>query len=249
MLAKLKRTLLPAQKLVVMGVAKFWRNKNSAKIVGECGTGKTFMAMAACYVHADGKPHNGLVMVAPHLVEKWARELFISIPNVRVLLIHDMRNGGDPRKPHGVTEVMLKDGKIVKRGWEGSLNDLRRMGRKGSRTKFPETTWFVLGRERGKLSYFWRHVAPVAKCGRNMGALVNPDTGERIMNSEGEPLYKTDLKEVRRSEVIARGKPKGVDLDAEAEDKSAGRKLYAPLWLPIARRFSAWLRSITSGGT
>ncbi|HZC24074.1 MAG TPA: hypothetical protein VE866_12095, partial [Candidatus Binatia bacterium] len=230
LLARLKRTLLPAQKLVVMSVAKFLRKKNSAKIVGECGTGKTFMAMAACYVHADGRPHNGLVMAAPHLVEKWARELFISIPKVRVLLIHDMRNGGDPRMPHGVTEVMLKDGKIVKRGWQGSLNDLRRMGRKGWRKEFPETTWFVLGRERGKLSYFWRHVAPVAKCGRNMGALINPDTGERILNSEGEPLYKTDLKEVRRSEVIARGKPKGIDLDAEGEDKSEGHEIYAPLW-------------------
>ncbi len=230
-LGKLKRTLLPAQKLVVMGVAKFLRTKNSAKIVGECGTGKTFMSIAACYVHADGKPHNGVVMAAPHLVEKWAREIFISIPNVRVLLIHDMRNGGDPRKPHGVTEVALKDGKIVKRGWQGSLNDLRRMGRKGWRKEFPQSTWFVLGRERGKLSYFWRHVAPVAKCGRNMGALVNPDSGARILNSEGEPLYKTDLKEVRRSEMIARGKTKGITVDdEEREDLSAGSKLYAPLW-------------------
>ena len=234
-LAKLKRALLPAQKVVVMGVAKFLRTKNSAKIVGECGVGKTCMAAAACYVHADGKPHNGIVMAAPHLVEKWARELFICLPHIRVFLIHDMRNQPKARsahfcsQPHGVIEVTLKNGKIVKSGWQGSLNDLCRMGRKGWRKKFPETTWFVLGRERGKLSYFWRHVAPVAKSGRNNGALVNPDTGERILNSEGEPLYKSDLKDVRRSEVISRGKPKGIDPDAE-EDKSEGLKLYSPLW-------------------
>ena len=35
-------------------------------------------------------------MAPPHLVEKWARETFLTLPHVRVFLINDMRNGGDP---------------------------------------------------------------------------------------------------------------------------------------------------------
>ena len=88
LLGLLNRTLLPAQTVVVMAVAKYLRKANAAKIVGECGTGKTFMSLASCYVHADGEHHTGLVMAAPHLVEKWAREIFNSIPHSRVFLTH-----------------------------------------------------------------------------------------------------------------------------------------------------------------
>ena len=49
------------------------------------------------FVHADGEPFSGIVMAPPHLVEKWARETFLTLPSVRVFLIDDMRNGGDPK--------------------------------------------------------------------------------------------------------------------------------------------------------
>ena len=223
LLGLLKRTLLPAQKIVVMAVAKYLRKANAAKIVGECGTGKTFMSLAACYVHANGQQHTGLVMCAPHLVEKWAREIFNSIPHARVFLIHDMRNGGDPRKPHGVCEVQWKSDHLIRNGWAGRLTDLRRLGRKGWKKTCPEPAWFVLGRERGKLSYYWKHVFTVAKSGKLMGALVNPDSGDRVFNSEGESLYGSDFRDSKRSEVITRGAQ-------GADGVVSGSKMFSALW-------------------
>jgi hypothetical protein len=223
LLGLLKRTLLPAQKIVVMAVAKYLRKANAAKIVGECGTGKTFMSLAACYVHANGQQHTGLVMCAPHLVEKWAREIFNSIPHARVFLIHDMRNGGDPRKPHGVCEVQWKSDHLIRNGWAGRLTDLRGMGRKGWKKTCPEPAWFVLGRERGKLSYYWKHVFKLAKSGKLMGALVNPDSGDRVLNSEGESLYGSDFRDSKRSEVITRGAQ-------GADGIVSGSQMFSALW-------------------
>jgi hypothetical protein len=34
-------------------------------------------------------------MVPPHLVEKWAREVFLTVPGVRVFFIDDLRIGHD----------------------------------------------------------------------------------------------------------------------------------------------------------
>jgi hypothetical protein len=223
LLGSLKRTLLPAQKIVVMAVAKYLRKANAAKIVGECGTGKTFMSLATCYVHANGQQHTGLVMCAPHLVEKWAREIFNSIPHARVFLIHDMRNGGDPRKPHGVCEIQWKSDHLIRNGWAGRLTDLRSMGRKGWKKTCPEPAWFVLGRERGKLSYYWKHVFKLAKSGKLMGALVNPDSGDRVLNSEGESLYGSDFRDSKRSEVITRGAQ-------GADGVVSGSKMFSALW-------------------
>jgi hypothetical protein len=181
------------------------------------------MSLAACYVHANGQQHTGLVMCAPHLVEKWAREIFNSIPHARVFLIHDMRNGGDPRKPHGVCEVQWKSDHLIRNGWAGRLTDLRSMGRKGWKKTCPEPAWFVLGRERGKLSYYWKHVFKLAKSGKLMGALVNPDSGDRVLNSEGENLYGSDFRDSKRSEVITRG-TKGAD------GVVSGSQMFSALW-------------------
>lgn len=215
LLKTLRRPLLSAQELVVMALAKYLRKNDSAKLVGECGTGKTFMSLAACYVHSAGRRHTGLVMCAPHLVEKWAREVFTSLPRTRVFIIHDLRNGGDPKKPHGITEVVLRHGKVVRTGWAGSLTELRSMGRVGWGDFCREPAWFILGREKGKLSYFWKHVYSTAKSGRHRGSVVNPDTCDPILNSEGESLFARDFDATRRSERITRPK---------------GTILYSPLW-------------------
>jgi len=138
-------------------------------------------------------------------------------------LIHDMRNGGDPRKPHGVCEVQWKNDHLIRNGWAGRLTDLRRLGRKGWKKSCPEPAWFVLGRERGKLSYYWKHVFKLAKSGKLMGALVNPDSGDRVLNSEGESLYGSDFRDSKRSEVITRGAQ-------GADGVVSGSKMFSALW-------------------
>jgi hypothetical protein len=97
-------------------------------------------------------------MCPSHITHKWAREVLLSIPRARTFLIEDMRNGGDPSRPHGVCEVKLSKGKTVYEGKRLSLPEMRRLGRKEWRRRFSVPTFFITGKDRGKLSYFWDHV-------------------------------------------------------------------------------------------
>ncbi len=102
LLSQMLRSPYPAQTLAIMGVSKRWQLARNANVVAECGAGKTLIALGSMLVHSAGRPFSGLVMAPPHLVEKWARETFLTLPQVRVFLIDDMRNGGDPTQPHGI---------------------------------------------------------------------------------------------------------------------------------------------------
>jgi hypothetical protein len=104
-----------------------------------------------------------------------------------------MRNGGDPKKPHGICEVKLRKGKIVYEGMRLSLAELRRMGRKewGKRCSGP--AFFITGKDKGKLGYYWEHVYIKAKSGPNLGGIVNPDTGAAILDSERQKLTHLDF--------------------------------------------------------
>ena len=128
LLSRMVRVPYPAQTLAIMGVSKRWLFARNANVVAECGSGKTLIALGSMLVHSAGKPYSGLVMAPPHLVEKWARETFLTLPQVRVFLIDDMRNGGDPTQPHGINEVRLRRGEIVREGLHTSLAELRRLG-------------------------------------------------------------------------------------------------------------------------
>src|SRR5437867_11999958 len=158
----LLRRPFPAQTIAIMGLAKRWQQARTGMVVAECGTGKTLISLGAIEVHSEGRPFTALAMVPPHLVEKWAREAFLTLPRVRVFLIDDLRNGGDENKAHGVNEVRLRQGRIAREGFQTSLSDLRL--RRSSTT--PRQRWlslcgrpslFIVGRERAKLGYFWRH--------------------------------------------------------------------------------------------
>ena len=67
-LATLLRKALPAQALAITGTAKYLRRAKAARIVAECGAGKTFMALGTIHVLADGTPQRdaGDVPIAHH---------------------------------------------------------------------------------------------------------------------------------------------------------------------------------------
>src|SRR5579875_510030 len=167
--ATLLRKALPAQGLAITGTAKYLRRAKAARIVAECGAGKTFMALGTIHVLTVGRPSTTLVMCPSHITHKWAREVLLTIPRARAFLIEDMRNGGDPGRPHGVCEVKLNHGRTVYEGKRLSLADMRRMGRKEWQKRFPCPTFFITGKDKGKLSYFWDHVYLKAKSGPNLG--------------------------------------------------------------------------------
>ena len=68
----------------------------------------------------------------------------------RTFLIEDMRNGGDPKRLHGICEVKLRKGRIVYEGMRLSLTDLRRMGGKEWRKRCSAPAFFITGKDKGQ---------------------------------------------------------------------------------------------------
>src|SRR6266849_2312143 len=221
-IAELLRNPFPAQTIAIMGVAKRWQRARTGMVVAECGTGKTLISLGAIHVHSAGSPFTALAMVPPHLVEKWAREAFLTLPGIRVFLVDDLRNGGDGKAHHGVNEVRLKSGRIVREGLKTTLTDLR------LQKQFPSARrrWqslcrgpavFIVGRERAKLGYFWRHAYLVPRSGPNLGCVVNADTGKPVASEEGR-LTISDFRKVKISEII------------ESRGNVPGRCLHSAMW-------------------
>ena len=230
LLSQLRREPYPAQSLAVMGIVQRWEKSRSSAAVAECGTGKTFIALASMFVHSRGKPFRGLVMAPPHLVDKWARETFQTIPAVRVFMIDGLRDV-KANTPSGINEVKLRHGQVVREGLKTSLTELRlRKNYHSARGRWDalcaKPAIFVMGRERAKLSYFWKHTYDVAESGRYAGTIVNPDTGCPIhLGEDGERLIRSDFKKSRLAEWL--------DIEADGDGKASGKRrrtLYSPLW-------------------
>ena len=217
LLSKLRRKALPAQALAIMGTVKFWKEGGrAAKMVAECGCGKTLMAIAACFVHAAGKRFTAIAMCPPHLPKKWAREVFMTLPNVRVFIVYDMRNNGDVRKPHGMTEVAYVNGKIVHKGLKVTLSELRQMGPKGFKKICPENSFFIMSKEKGKLGYFWKHAFDVAESGPNNGSVIGIDSGLPVETSSGGNLTRLSFDSNKYDETLER--------------PNKGTTVFSPLW-------------------
>ena len=224
----LLRKPFTAQVLAMMGVVKRWNEARGAAVIAECGTGKTLISLGSVHVHSDRKPFTALAMVPPQLVEKWAREALLTLPRVRVFFVDGLRTPTSSAAHAGVNEVRLRNGRIVREGLRTTLTELRQ--RKSSRSA--RARWdsicglpalFIVGRDRGKLSYFWRHAYDVARCGRYQGSVVNADSGSPVyLGDEGERLLSDDFKKAKLSELL--GGPNG--------DRSTKlrRSLYSALW-------------------
>jgi superfamily II DNA or RNA helicase len=202
----LLRTPFPAQSVAMMGIVKRWQIAPTALVVAECGAGKTLISLGAMHVSSEGQPYTAIAMVPPHLVVKWAREAFLTIPGIRVFLIDDMRNGGDTKSPHGVNEVQLQGGTIIRKGLQTTLSDLRlRKLHANSRKRWlslcRRPALFIVGRERAKLGYFWRHAFRIPRSGPNLGCAVNSDTGQPIVIDERR-LTQDDFDKIKLSETI-----------------------------------------------
>jgi hypothetical protein len=227
-IGQLLRKPFPAQTLAMMGVVKRWNEARGAAVIAECGTGKTLISLGAVHVHSDRKPFTALAMVPPQLVEKWAREAFLTLPRVRVFFIDGLRTQTSSVGNVGVNEVRLRNGRVVREGLRTTLTELRQ--RKAARTArhrwdsicgYPAL--FIVGRDRGKLSYFWRHAYALAHCGRYQGSVVNADTGCPIcLGEDGERLLSVDFKKAKLSEILG-----GPSVD---ESKKSRRALYSALW-------------------
>jgi len=225
-LAKLRRRPYAAQALAIAGLSKRLETERTAGAIAECGTGKTLISLGAIFVHAKGKPFTALAMVPPQLVTKMARECFSTLPRVRVFLIDGIRNGVGSNGHTGVNEVRLRNGRVIREGLQTTLSDLRL--RKQSRTA--RARWaltcdcpsvFVVGRDRAKLSYHWRHAFGVARSGPFHGAVVNPDTGRPVL-TDNDQLRRADFRKVKHCELVLP--------DEQTNPQKSRRPFYSALW-------------------
>jgi len=222
----LLRRPFPAQTLAIQGVVRRWQQARAAAVIAECGTGKTLISLGAIHTHAAGRVYTALVMAPGHVTDKWCRETLLTLPRVRVFAIDGLRSATSARGHHGVNEVKLRQGRIVREGLRTSLTELRlRKDSPSARKRWASIcscpSIFVLGRDRAKLGAFWRHAYHIARSGRYQGCVVNPDSGEPVyLNEDGERLLAIDFKKAKRSEVLGRGEG----------TKHARRPLYSALW-------------------
>ena len=221
-IAELLRKPFPAQNIAIMGVAKRWQTARTSMVVAECGTGKTLISLGAIHVHSDGNPFTALAMVPPHLVEKWAREAFFTLRGIRVFLIDDLRDGGDGTRSHGVNEVRFRQGRIVREGLRTSLSEMRlRKDSTTSRKRWSSLcgipALFIVGRERAKLGYFWRHAYRIPGSGPYVGCVVNSDTGKPVIVNDSR-LTASEFEKVKIAENI------------ETRGNKSCRPIHSPLW-------------------
>jgi hypothetical protein len=184
------------------------------------------VSLGAVHTHSGDQPFTAVVMVPPQLVEKWCRETILTLPRVRVFIIDGLRTPTNSNSNYGVNEVKLRNKRIVREGLRTSLSELRlRRISPSARMRWDSVcscpAVFVVGRDRAKLGYFWRHAYQVARCGRYQGSVVNPDSGSPVyLGSEGERLLAMDFKKVKLSEMLGQGE--GAN--------HARRQLYSALW-------------------
>lgn len=83
--------LYDAQRGVIETTYRTLKKQKSVFIIGSMGTGKTIMAMSACYLHNLSENNNqqmtNIIMCPGHLVEKWKRETETRLPQSKSVII------------------------------------------------------------------------------------------------------------------------------------------------------------------
>lgn len=86
------RVPFEAQSHMIEASRKALMRQKALLLVGEMGTGKTLMGMAAIHAHAAGWPYRALVFCPGQLVHKWEREIRETIPGASVIQLESWKN-------------------------------------------------------------------------------------------------------------------------------------------------------------
>ena len=180
-LPHLLRTPLGAQADAIRGAALSLEAHRGTTVVGEMGTGKTFIATAAAHLAGFQRV---LVLCPPHLTRKWKREVEETLPFARAVIVTS------------ITDLERLRLSI------GSLPDLPSQQAGG---KAGGPIFAVMSRERAKLSYRWQP-AVVKRWATSKGRIVRDEqTGEpfriprcpacnaQVADKDGVPLTDADL--------------------------------------------------------
>jgi len=213
----LMRTPYPVQGEVIKGISKalYKEGRNHLFLVGEMGTGKTFISLSSIFLSA--RPVRVLVVCPGHLVEKWMRETRETIPDVKVtnlsvknvISVLDGFRAVRQRPSTHEIYVISKERAKLSYGWRPAAN----YPAKGGTSKFPHCP----------------------RCGK-----VSRDKNENILTSEylkkkryfcecGEALWQADpkLRRFSSSEYVKRYLKNFFDIVIldEIQDFKAGESL------------------------
>ena len=86
-LPRLLRKPLGAQADAIRGAALSLKAHRGTTVVGEMGTGKTFIGAAAAHMAGFERI---LIICPPHLVPKWKREVEMTVPGVRTAIVESI---------------------------------------------------------------------------------------------------------------------------------------------------------------
>jgi len=124
----LLRKPYPVQAEVIKGISKalYKEQRQNLFIVGECGCGKTIVALSV--ITMSPSPIRALVVCPTHLIEKWIRETKLTIPDVHIVdlsvknvigILDKLRYEKDRPQNHEVY-IISKERAKLSYGWKAS---------------------------------------------------------------------------------------------------------------------------------
>ena len=187
-LPRLLRSPLGAQADAIRGAALSLRAHRGTTIVGEMGTGKSFIAAAAA--HAAGF-QRVLVLCPPHLTRKWKREVEATVPGAQAAIVASITDLESLRRWSGAGPrfaVMSRERAKLSYRWQPAV--VERWAAANGRLVRDETTGEPFR---------------VPCCPACAGQIV--DTGRRAADGPGAGPPQASLPALRRAPLAGRTPP------------------------------------------
>lgn len=194
-----------AQADVIQACAEAHKCRRALVVCGEMGTGKTLIAAAAPYL-ARGK-YRVLVMCPAHLVNKWKREVEMTVPGARAVILASWKEAKkllDPARSPAGPEYFIVSKETAKLGYfrrPGAVYRKALCGRKGKVLR--DAGWYCPDCGRILLD---RHGVPLEE-----SAFERPRESNKKCSRCGCSLWQADRGRVRKISVadVVRRLPKG----------------------------------------
>ena len=171
-LPRLLRAPLGAQADAIRGAALSLEAQRGTTVVGEMGTGKTFIAASAAYMAGFERV---LVLCPPHLTRKWKREVEETVPGARAVIVASITDLERLRTLAGsgpLFAIMSRERAKLSYRWQPAV--VERWATAGTRLMRDEET------------------------GEPFRVPCCPDCHEQIVDKDGVPLLGRDLARRKR---------------------------------------------------
>ena len=135
----------------------------------------------------------------------------------------------------GSSEVRFRKGRVVYEGMQLSLADSGVWAGRGWMERVSRCSVFIIPRDKGRFSYFWRHAFLTAKCGPELRGVINRDRGVSMETRRAGGAHGL-------TSTISRSTN---SLNAHRAERLCSRHCGKRM----AKRSSVWRRSNLSAGT